>query len=243
MKNILSWMLMFAVALPIVGCDNGGGSQTSATEKSMVEDSALTDNQKLSRTFGHLLSRQLSRTEDFSLDLVEVIKGMQSEIDGQSAPLTDTEYEKQMAEVQKASFEAKCSENLASAEKFLKENKEKAGVIELEPNKLQYRVVKEGTGRVLSGKPTALLHYTGSFIDGKVFDSSEKNKEPILLPLTKVIPGFSQGMQGMKEGEVRVLYIHPDLAYGTAGQLPPNSLLIFEVKLIEANDDNVSVTE
>lgn len=140
---------MFAVALPIVGCDNGGGSQTSATEKSMVEDSALTDNQKLSRTFGHLLSRQLSRTEDFSLDLVEVIKGMQSEIDGQSAPLTDTEYEKQMAEVQKASFEAKCSENLASAEKFLKENKEKAGVIELEPNKLQYRVVKEGTGRVL----------------------------------------------------------------------------------------------
>ncbi|CRH46510.1 peptidyl-prolyl cis-trans isomerase [Chlamydia trachomatis] len=47
----------------------------------------------------------------------------------------------------------------------------------------------------------------------------------------------------MKEGEVRVLYIHPDLAYGTAGQLPPNSLLIFEVKLIEANDDNVSVTE
>ncbi|CRH60051.1 peptidyl-prolyl cis-trans isomerase [Chlamydia trachomatis] len=168
---------------------------------------------------------------------------MQSKIDGQSAPLTDTEYEKQMAEVQKASFEAKCSENLASAEEFLKENKEKAGVIELEPNKLQYRVVKEGTGRVLSGKPTALLHYTGSFIDGKVFDSSEKNKEPILLPLTKVIPGFSQGMQGMKEGEVRVLYIHPDLAYGTAGQLPPNSLLIFEVKLIEANDDNVSVTE
>lgn len=78
---------------------------------------------------------------------------------------------------------------------------------------------------------------------GRFLILQRRNKEPILLPLTKVIPGFSQGMQGMKEGEVRVLYIHPDLAYGTAGQLPPNSLLIFEVKLIEANDDNVSVTE
>ncbi|AHH23215.1 peptidyl-prolyl cis-trans isomerase [Chlamydia muridarum str. Nigg] len=243
MKNILSWMLMFAVALPILGCDNNGGSQTSAMGKDMVEDSVLTDNQKLSRTFGHLLARQLSSTEDFTLDLTEVIKGMQSEIEGKSAPLTDSEYETQMALVQKASFEKKCSENLASAEKFLKENKDKEGVIELEPNKLQYRIVKEGTGRVLTGKPNALLHYTGSFINGKVFDTSEKNKDPILLPLTKVISGFSQGMQGMREGEVRVLYIHPDLAYGTSGQLPPNSLLIFEVKLIEANDDNVSVAE
>ena len=243
MKNILSWMLMFAVALPIAGCDNRSGSQTSATEKSMVEDSALTDNQKLSRTFGHLLARQLGRSEDFALDLAKVIAGMQSEIEGKSAPLTDSEYEIQMAAVQKASFEQKCSENLAAAELFLKENKDKEGVIELEPNKLQYRIVKEGTGRVLSGKPNALLHYTGSFINGKVFDTSEKNKEPILLPLTKVIPGFSQGMQGMREGEVRVLYIHPDLAYGTTGQLPPNSLLIFEVKLIEASDDNVSAVE
>lgn len=234
---------MFAIALPIVGCDNGGGAQTSETEKSMAEDSVLTDNQKLSMTFGHLLARQLKRTEDFTLDLAGVVRGIQAEIEGKSAPLTDSEYETQMAEVQKVSFEKKCSENLASAEKFLKENKNKAGVVEIEPSKLQYRIVKEGTGKVLSGKPTALLHYTGSFINGQVFDTSEKNKEPILLPLTKVIPGFSQGMQGMKEGEVRVLYIHPDLAYGTAGQLPPNSLLIFEVKLVEANDDNASVTE
>ena len=55
------------------------------------------------------------------------------------------------------------------------------------------------------------------------------------MPIKQSIPGFAKGMLGMKEGEKRVLYIHPELAYGLTGQLPPNSLLIFEVEIVKAN--------
>lgn len=203
----------------------------------------MSDTQKLSRTFGHLLAKQLSKSEDIVMDIAEVAKGLQDELNCQTAPLTDTEYEAKMLEIQKVVFDKKAQENLALAEKFLQENKTKDGVVEVQPDKLQYCIVKEGFGRPLSGKPSALLHYKGSFIDGKVFSSSEHNKEPILLPLTQTIPGFALGMQGMKEGETRILYIHPDLAYGTSGQLPPNSLLIFEIKLIEAVDETAAIPE
>lgn len=148
-----------------------------------------------------------------------------------------------MAEIQQLVFEKKAKENLSLAEKFLQENKKNAGVVEVQVDKLQYRIVKEGTGKAISGKPSALLHYKGSFINGQVFSSSEANKEPILLPLAQTIPGFSLGMQGMKEGETRILYIHPDLAYGTSGQLPPNSLLIFEINLIETTEDTVALQD
>ncbi len=212
-----------------------GATSGGAGEKEDAISMELTANQKLSRTFGHLLARQLARAEDVILDLAEVAKGLQDELDCKPAPLTEAEYESKMAEVQKMAFERKSQENLSLAEKFLQENRKNEGVVEVEPSRLQYRIVKEGTGKVLSGKPSALLHYKGSFISGQVFSSSEGNKEPILLPLSQTIPGFAMGMQGMKEGEVRVLYIHPDLAYGTSGQLPPNSLLIFEISLIKAD--------
>lgn len=220
-------------------------SQTVEKKESHKEVASveLSDTQKLSRTFGHLLAKQLSKSEDIVMDIAEVAKGLQGELNCQTAPLTDTEYEEKMLEIQKICFEKKAQENLSLAEQFLKENKDKDGVVEVQPDKLQYSIVKEGFGRVLSGKPSALLHYKGSFIDGKVFSSSENNKDPILLPLNQTIPGFALGMQGMKEGETRIIYIHPDLAYGTSGQLPPNSLLIFEIKLIEAVDETAALPE
>lgn len=216
---------------------------SSNEQQQEVVSGELSDTQKLSRTFGHLLARQLIKSDDIVMDIAEVVKGLQGELECQTAPLTDTEYEEKMLEIQKMLFDKKAQENLSLAEQFLKENKEKAGVVEVQPDKLQYSIVKEGFGRVLSGKPSALLHYKGTFIDGKVFSSSEQNKEPILLPLNQTIPGFALGMQGMKEGETRIIYIHPELAYGTSGQLPPNSLLIFEIKLIEAVDDTAALPE
>lgn len=203
----------------------------------VTESTDLSEQQKISRTFGHLLAQQLRQSEDVVMDIAEVIKGLQEELDHLAAPLTEAEYEGKIMELQKASFEKKAEKNLSLAEKFLEENKKKDGVVEVQPDKLQYYVVEKGNGPVLSGNPSALLHYKGSFLDGQVFSSSENNKDPILLPLAQTIPGFSLGMQGMREGETRIVYIHPDLAYGTTGQLPPNSLLIFEIKLIETIQD------
>ncbi|AAD18800.1 mip protein [Chlamydia pneumoniae TW-183] len=244
------WNLVLAtvaLALSVASCDvrskdkdKDQGSLVEYKDNKDTNDIELSDNQKLSRTFGHLLARQLRKSEDMFFDIAEVAKGLQAELVCKSAPLTETEYEEKMAEVQKLVFEKKSKENLSLAEKFLKENSKNAGVVEVQPSKLQYKIIKEGAGKAISGKPSALLHYKGSFINGQVFSSSEGNNEPILLPLGQTIPGFALGMQGMKEGETRVLYIHPDLAYGTAGQLPPNSLLIFEINLIQASADEVA---
>lgn len=241
--HIITTMIM---SFFIASCDWSQKSETQplqVNEKNTNEDSQLSEYQQISRTFGHLLARQLRKSEDVVMDIAEVAKGLQEELACKSAPLTESEYEEKMAEMQQKIFEKKAKENLSLAERFLRENKKNTDVVEVQANKLQYRIIKEGVGKVLTGKPSALLHYKGSFIDGQVFSSSDTNKEPILLPLGQTIPGFALGMQGMKEGETRILYIHPDLAYGTAGQLPPNSLLIFEIQLIETIEESVATAD
>ncbi|WP_201456568.1 FKBP-type peptidyl-prolyl cis-trans isomerase [Chlamydia sp. 17-3921] len=234
-----------AMAFSISSCDpSSTRSQKPRVEQEHDDDEEeLVENQKLSRTFGHLLARQLRKSEDVVFDISEVAKGLQRELACKDAPLTEAEYEEKMAEVQKVIFERKAKENLSLAEKFLRDNSKNVDVVEVQPNKLQYKIIKEGTGKAISGKPETLLHYKGSFINGQIFSSSNDSKEPILLPLNQTIPGFALGMQGMKEGETRILYIHPDLAYGTSGQLPPNSLLIFEIHLIQANEEGVATAE
>lgn len=94
-----------------------------------------------------------------------------------------------------------------------------------------------GTGAEVKAGDTVLVHYTGKFIDGTVFDTSKKRGQPISFPIGvgQVIAGWDQGIVGMKVGGTRVLQIPPELAYGArppAG-LPANASMIFEVELIE----------
>ncbi|MBF5050740.1 Peptidyl-prolyl cis-trans isomerase Mip [Candidatus Clavichlamydia salmonicola] len=197
------------------------------------EGISLKQAQSLSKTLGHLLARQLLQSGDYKIDLKIVIEGMQDEVKGLPAPMTEEEYEDTLNKVRNIVMEKEAAENLVKAEKFLKKNAENPGVIELQEGKIQYLIEKEGTGPVVSAAP--LLHYTGRFEDGTVFSSSYEHKEPIVLPLTQTIPGFSLGVSGMREGEKRTLFLHPDYAYGTSGQLPPNALLIFDIEIIKAD--------
>jgi peptidyl-prolyl cis-trans isomerase A (cyclophilin A) len=101
---------------------------------------------------------------------------------------------------------------------------------------LRYKVVKEGTGEKPKATSYVTVHYTGSFLDGKVFDSSIQRGEPIEFSLNQVIPGWSEGLQLMKEGATYKFYIPYSLAYGERGYpgaIPPKSDLIFDVELIK----------
>lgn len=119
-------------------------------------------------------------------------------------------------------------------EKFLDENKLREGVITTESG-LQYEVLKMGKGKKPSATDKVKVHYHGTLIDGKVFDSSVERGEPITFALNQVIAGWTEGVQLMPVGSKFKFYIPQNLAYGerAAGDIPPYSTLIFEVELLD----------
>ncbi|MCD7913809.1 MAG: FKBP-type peptidyl-prolyl cis-trans isomerase [Tannerellaceae bacterium] len=120
-------------------------------------------------------------------------------------------------------------------EKFLEENKAKSGVITTESG-LQYQVVSEGNGPKPTADNIVKVHYTGTLLDGSVFDSSVEKGEPATFGVTKVIRGWTEALQLMPVGSKYIIWVPADLAYGErgAGQLiKPNSTLKFEVELLE----------
>lgn len=125
----------------------------------------------------------------------------------------------------------------AAGEKFLAENKKNEKVQETASG-LQYVVEKEGTGAQPGATDEVTVHYTGKLLDGTVFDSSVNRGEPATFPLNRVIKGWTEGVQLMKEGAKYTFFIPSDLAYGAQGvpnAIPPHSTLIFEVELIKVN--------
>jgi FKBP-type peptidyl-prolyl cis-trans isomerase FkpA/FKBP-type peptidyl-prolyl cis-trans isomerase FklB len=118
--------------------------------------------------------------------------------------------------------------------KFLEGNKGKSGVITTESG-LQYKVLTEGKGDKPGPEDTVLVHYTGKFLNGEVFDSSIQRGEPIKFPVNGVIQGWSEGVQLMPAGSKYQMWIPSELGYGAQGNqvIKPNSTLEFEVELIE----------
>ncbi len=128
------------------------------------------------------------------------------------------------------------AETKAAGAAFLAENSKKPNIVSTASG-LQYEVLTQGTGTT---NPTATsnvtVHYKGTTIDGVEFDSSYNRGEPITFPLNGVIPGWTEGVQLMKEGAKYRFYIPSELAYGKQGQgrvIAPNSVLIFDVELIK----------
>ena len=118
--------------------------------------------------------------------------------------------------------------------RFLKENKKKSGVEE-SASGLQYKVLKEGSGSSPKKTDRVEVHYRGTLINGKEFDSSYSRGQTASFGLMQVIPGWTEGLQLMKEGAVFEFYIPSGLAYGNRPlpEIPPHSTLIFKVELIK----------
>ncbi|MCX6904999.1 MAG: FKBP-type peptidyl-prolyl cis-trans isomerase [Verrucomicrobia bacterium] len=142
-----------------------------------------------------------------------------------------TDMMAKMQNKQKAAGE----KNLKEGETFLAANAKKEGVKVL-PSGLQYKVLKSGTGKSPKATDTVKTHYHGTLIDGTVFDSSVQRNQPASFPVNQVIPGWTEALQLMKEGDKWQLFVPAKLAYGEQG--PPgspigaNSTLIFDVELL-----------
>jgi len=125
--------------------------------------------------------------------------------------------------------------NLEKGKAFLEENAKQPGV-ETTPSGLQYKTLTEGTGPSPKATDTVLVHYRGTLLDGTEFDSSYKRNQPIEFPLNGVIPGWTEGVQLMKEGGKTQLFIPSALAYGprgAGGAIGPDETLIFEIELLK----------
>ena len=127
--------------------------------------------------------------------------------------------------------------NKKAGEDFLNANKSKPG-IQTTASGLQYKITQEGTGAKPDANDKVTVHYHGTTIDGKVFDSSVERGQPATFGLNQVIPGWTEGLQLLKPGGKAKLIIPANLGYGANGYppvIPPNSWLVFDVELIKVN--------
>lgn len=138
-----------------------------------------------------------------------------------------------MSKIRAKVMEKEYGPNKAAGEKFLAENKKKDGVKTL-PSGVQYKVIKVGKGAMPADTSMVKVHYEGKTLDGKVFDSSYKNGQPVSLRANQVIKGWTDALVHMPVGSVWEVYIPQELAYGEReqGQIKPFSALIFKIELI-----------
>ena len=190
---------------------------------------------KLSYAWGLAMGSQLKGMGVETINFEDYIDAVKAVFEGKEPAVSPEEAQKiineYLTELQEKAFKA--AKEIGA--KFLEENGKKEGV-HTTASGLQYIIDKEGTGKQPTATDNVTVHYTGRLLDGKVFDSSVARGEPATFPLNRVIPGWTEGLQLMKEGAKYTFFIPSDLAYGAQGagrDIPPHSTLIFEVELIK----------
>ena len=171
--------------------------------------------------------------EIYSSGLHDALSGANPRLSQDEIRDTVTELQKRVTAARQKEMKEMADKNLADAKVFLEENKKKKGVTSL-PSGLQYKILAEGFGKTPKAADSVTVHYRGTLTNGTEFDSSHKRGQPATFQVGKVIRGWTEALQLMKEGSKWQLFIPPQLAYGDrgTGPIPPNSTLIFEVELI-----------
>ena len=207
----------------------------SAADKLELKDQKDRESYSLGYQFG-----QNMKAQGVELNLKVYTSGIEDALRGANPTLSQEEIHKTISDLQKRIATAQQKElkgmadkNLADAKVFMESNKKKEGVKTL-PSGLQYKILTEGSGKTPKATDEVTVNYKGSLIDGREFDNSYKRGTPANFRVDKVIRGWTEGLQLMKEGSKWELFIPPELGYGErgAGPVPPNSVLIFEVELI-----------
>lgn len=215
-----------------------------ATQVFAAENKLLkTDKDKTSYALGMNAGANFKQQSiDINSDVF--VKGLKDALSGAKPLLTDDEIrstltvlQKEMIAKQTEKMQVLGAKNKKEGEAFLAENKKKEGVITL-PSGLQYKIIKEGTGKMAKAADTVTTNYRGTLIDGTEFDSSYKRGEAATFPVNGVIPGWTEALQLMKTGSKWQLFIPSNLAYGERGTGPigPNAVLLFDVDLISIKE-------
>jgi FKBP-type peptidyl-prolyl cis-trans isomerase FkpA len=251
MKQFKKPLALAVIALAVTGC-------MQQQEKFPVSEAAPEAEQdKMAYAFGSTLGEYVGETlnrqeqAEFVLDREIVIAGFVDAIKG-DAKISQAEAEELITTMQTQIAEQTATviggKAQAEGEAYQVENAKKEGVTVTESG-LQYEVLQEGPedGAQPSATDLVEVHYHGTLVNGEVFDSSVDRGEPLVLPLNRVIAGWTEGVQLMSVGDKYRFVIPSDLAYGERGagngQIPPNSTLIFEVELLNIVDPEATEEE
>jgi FKBP-type peptidyl-prolyl cis-trans isomerase FklB len=205
------------------------------------KETLQTQKGKVSYSIGVDIGRNMKR-QSIEVDLDLLARGIKDGLAEGKCALSDSMMQVTMAAWQKEMM-AKMNENQKIAgeknkkegDAFLAENKKKSGVVTL-PSGLQYKILKDGTGKSPKATDTVVTNYRGTLINGKEFDSSYKRGQPATFPVNQVIAAWTEALQKMKVGSKWQLFVPASLGYGEngAGQdIGPNATLIFEVELLD----------
>jgi FKBP-type peptidyl-prolyl cis-trans isomerase FklB len=168
--------------------------------------------------------------------ILDAQKGADTVISKERTQAVLMAFQQQMTAKRKAKESEASVGNKAIGAAFLEANKTKEGVIVL-PSGLQYKVIKEGAGESPKETDQVKVEYTGTLIDGTVFDATSSRGEPAVFAVNGVIPGWTEGLMLMKPGAKYMFFIPAELAYGDqkTGPIAAGSTLIFEVELVAVN--------
>ncbi len=209
-----------------------------AAEKQKLSDQKDKDSYSLGWQYGDAIKKQ---GVEINLDLYTA--GMRDALTGKEALMSQEEVKAAISDLQlrvttarQKEMREKAVKNLAEGKAFLEENKKKEGVKVLASG-LQYKVLVQGTGKTPGAEDTVTVHYRGTLLDNREFDSSLKRGKPATFKVNGVIKGWTEALQLMKEGAKWQLFIPPELAYGERGnpRIDPNSVLVFDVELISVS--------
>ncbi|WP_370280169.1 FKBP-type peptidyl-prolyl cis-trans isomerase [Pontibacterium sp.] len=206
----------------------------------MSELKLETIEQKASYGIGRQMGDQLAANSFEGVDLDALAAGIRDSFNGEALAIEVNEIQDAFNVINERIQEAQkkqAEEFVKAGEEFLADNAKREGVVTLESG-LQYEIVEAGeeNGEKPSASSKVRTHYHGTFIDGKVFDSSYDRGQPAEFPVGGVIAGWTEALQLMTKGAKWRLYIPYNLAYGAQGSpggIPPYSALVFDVELLE----------
>lgn len=235
--------LALAAAAPLALAQSETAPAQPETPAEAAAPSAAESRTVASYALGYQIGSNFA-AQQIDLDLDSFITGLRAASAGGDSAYTQEQmqeavnaFQQQVAAEAEARAATQGAANLAAGQEFLEENAAREGVRVLDSG-LQIEVLAEGTGEAPDAGDRVQVHYTGTLVDGTVFDSSRERGEPATFPLEGVIAGFSEGLRQLKEGGRAKLYIPPSIGYGErgVGPIPPNATLIFDVELIDVID-------
>jgi len=254
MKRVLI-LLVFSVFLAS-SCDK---TQSEPAAKQEITKADLqTEDDKVSYSIGFSMGSSFKKDE-LKVNLQMFQQGLEDSYTGSKQILSEEEIQKTMMAFQQKMRAKKQVEyrkrmeernkqgevNKEKGKEFLEANKTKEGIVVLESG-LQYKILEKGTGGSPKPTDTVKCHYKGTTIDGKEFDSSYERGEPATFALNRVIKGWTEGLQLMKEGGKWQFFVPSELAYGERGagqNIGPNEVLVFEVELLSIEKPETEKTE